>query len=234
MIVGWKIKAYLKYMQAIQAILFDLDGVIVDTAKYHFAAWRRLANSLGFDFTETENEKLKGVSRIQSLKLILEWGGIQKTEEEIQQLATMKNEWYLEYVKKMDQKEILPGIEPLLQDLKAQHIKIGLGSASKNAPLILEQIGLTHYFETIIDGNTVTKSKPDPEVFLKGAEALNCPVEQCVVFEDAEKGIQAAKAAGMLAIGVGKPESLPDADHVIAGFENFQLQDLQSIAKAYN
>ncbi|MEO1436089.1 MAG: beta-phosphoglucomutase [Bacteroidota bacterium] len=217
-------------MTKIKACIFDLDGVIVDTAKYHFAAWRRLANSLGFDFTEKENEKLKGVSRIQSLKLILTWGGITKSDEEIQELASIKNEWYLEYVRKMDEREILPGVIRLLDELKAQHIRIALGSASKNAPTILNQIGLAHYFEAIIDGNSVQKSKPDPEVFLLGAKALDCDPVHCVVFEDAAKGVQAAKAANMLAIGVGTPESLPLADHVIPGFEHFSLTNLQEIA----
>lgn len=217
-------------MTKIKACIFDLDGVIVDTAKYHFIAWRRLANSLGFDFTEAENEKLKGVSRIKSLELILEWGGIRKTNEEIQELARTKNEWYLEYVRKMDDREILPGVLDLLDELKANNIRIALGSASKNAPTILNQIGLTHYFEAVIDGNSVTKSKPDPEVFLLGAETLGCDPVDCVVFEDAAKGVQAAKAANMLAIGVGTPESLPLADQVIPGFEHFSLTKLQAIA----
>ncbi|MEM6725294.1 MAG: HAD-IA family hydrolase, partial [Bacteroidota bacterium] len=160
------------------------------------------------------------------------WGGLSKSPEEIQELATIKNEWYLEYVQKMDEREILPGVLDFLNELQAQDIRIALGSASKNAPTILHQIGITPYFEAVIDGNSVKKSKPDPEVFLLGAQALNCEPASCVVFEDAAKGIQAAKAADMLAIGVGEPESLALADQVIEGFAHFSWSQLQEIATA--
>lgn len=203
----------------IQACLFDLDGVIVDTAKYHYQAWRRLANSLGFDFSEEENEQLKGVSRVRSLEIILEMGGVQKTEAEREALAAQKNEWYLEFINEMTPAEILPGVVNFLDDLRERGMRIGLGSASKNAPRILERIELTPYFEAIIDGNKTTRSKPDPEVFLKGAKELDARPQNCVVFEDAPKGIDAALNGGFYAIGVGEPQNLGHAHLVIAGFE---------------
>lgn len=207
----------------IKACIFDLDGVIVDTARYHFVAWKKLANALGFDFDEAFNEKLKGVSRIESLNLILEKGGVTLTESEKEQWAARKNDWYLEYIEKMTEDEILPGVAAFLQSCRAEGIKIGLGSASKNAPMILERIGLMEYFDVIIDGNKTSRSKPDPEVFLLGAQALSCEPRECVVFEDAEKGIEAALAGGFFAVGVGTKEQLPEAHLVISGFENIDL-----------
>lgn len=209
-----------------QGCIFDLDGVIVDTAKYHFLAWRRLANTLGFDFDEAQNEKLKGVSRVESLNLILQWGGVEKTGQEKQILMDDKNGWYLEYIDKMTPEEILPGVIDFLTDLKQKNIKIGLGSASKNAGRILERIGLTGFFDTIVDGNQVTASKPDPEVFLKGAENLRLSPGDCIVFEDAEKGIEAAINGGFRAVGVGKKEQLPAAHLVIGGFQNVTFDDI--------
>lgn len=204
----------------IQACIFDLDGVIVDTAKYHFTAWRRLANSLGFDFTEAENEQLKGVSRIQSLEIILGLGGVEKTAEEIQALAVKKNDWYLDLINEMDENEILPGIESFLKELQEKGIKIALGSASKNAPIILDKVGLTHFFEAVIDGTKTTKGKPDPQVFQMGAEALGVEAENCLVFEDAPKGVEAALAGNMYCIGIGEVENLGKAHHVMRSFEN--------------
>lgn len=214
----------------IQACLFDLDGVIVDTAKYHFQAWRKLANDLGFDFTSEQNEMLKGVSRIESLKLILDIGGVSKTEQEILELAEKKNEDYLHFVNQMDQKEILPGVESFIQDLRANHIKIVLGSASKNAVKILEKIKLIGLFDAIIDGTKTTRSKPDPQVFLMGAKAVEIPNEFCVVFEDAPKGVQAAQAANMYAVGVGEAQVLSHADQVIEGFDGLDYGFIKSIS----
>lgn len=204
----------------IQACIFDLDGVIVDTAKYHFTAWRKLANSLGFDFTEAENEQLKGVSRIKSLEIILGIGAVEKTAEEIQALAVKKNEWYLNLIGEMNKSEILPGVETFLNELQSKGIKIALGSASKNAPVILEKVGLTHFFEAIIDGSKTTKGKPHPQVFLMGAEALGVAPKHCLVFEDAPKGVEAALAGNMYCIGIGTKENLGKAHHVMEGFQN--------------
>ena len=213
-------------MTKIKACLFDLDGVIVDTAIYHFQAWRRLANELGFDFTEHQNEQLKGVSRMESLDLILGWGNVTLSEEEKLNWATRKNDWYLDLVKEMTPKEVLPGVKKFLVLLRENNIKIALGSASKNAKLILERIEMLPYFDAIIDGNRITKSKPDPEVFLLGAEATNCEPEECVVFEDAVAGVKAGKSGGMRVIGVGQPDILIEADLVISGFEKMTLEML--------
>lgn len=209
-----------------KACLFDLDGVIVDTAIYHFKAWRRLANELGFDFTEHQNEQLKGVSRMESLELILQWGGVTLSDEEKQHWAARKNEWYLAYVNQMTPQEVLPGVRDFLDSLRKAGIGIALGSASKNARLILERIDMLDAFDAVIDGTHTTKSKPDPEVFLLGAQALHQNPADCVVFEDAVAGIEAAHRGGMKAVGVGSPEVLTEADVVITAFTETSLTKL--------
>ena len=206
--------------------IFDLDGVLVDTAKYHYWAWKRLAKELGFDFSEQHNERLKGVSRMASLDILLEVGGIKDLPEEKQNLAAKKNTWYVAYINRMTPDEILPGVLDFLHQLKAAHVKTALGSASKNAPLILKRTGLARFFDAIIDGNTITKAKPDPEVFLLGAQALGVPAEHCVVFEDAEAGVEAALRAGMKCVGVGNPTILHKATVVIPGLEGLTWQQL--------
>jgi len=196
------------------AFIFDLDGVIVDTAKYHYLAWRNLANALGFDFTEEQNELLKGVSRIQSLEILLSLGKVKLPGAEKEKLLLQKNKEYLEYVNKMTSEEILPGVNDLLNFLEINDIKYALGSASKNAPLILEKVGLLNRFAAIVDGNDVSKAKPNPEVFLIGAKKLGMNPENCVVVEDAIAGIQAANAAKMISIGIGDANVLNEADYV--------------------
>ena len=214
-------------MNKIETCIFDLDGVICDTAKYHFKAWRRLANELGFDFTEEDNEKLKGVSRVESLNLILKWGNIVENDEEVKALyAEKKNNWYLEFILRMTPDEILPGVKAFLDELKAKNVKIVLGSASKNSKTILDKIQLTHYFDAIIDGNSTTKSKPDPEVFNLGAEAVGSKAKNCVVFEDAEKGVEAALDGGFYTVGVGHPDVLDEAHIVIPGFEYIEFAEV--------
>lgn len=192
--------------------IFDLDGVIVDTAKYHFLAWKNLANNLGFEFTETHNELLKGVSRVRSLEILLDIGKVKISEEKKQKFLISKNEEYLEYIKKMDATEILPGASELLDTLDDLGIKYVLGSASKNAPLILKQVNLFNRFAGIVDGNSVSKAKPDPEVFLIGAKKLNLPPENCVVLEDAIAGVEAANKAHMISVGIGDKSILSEAD----------------------
>jgi len=215
--------------QKIKAIIFDLDGVIVDTAVFHYQAWKKLANSMGFDLTEAQNEKLKGISRLESLDILLEIGKINSmSDEEKQQLATKKNEWYRENILKMTPQDILPGVKNFLAELKKADYKIAIGSSSKNAGTILERIGMKNFFDAVVDGTKITRSKPDPEVFLKGAQELNIPPEQCLVFEDAESGIEAAKNAGMKTIGVGNPENLPQADKVIPGFQNVNISIIEN------
>ncbi|TLU99192.1 beta-phosphoglucomutase [Dyadobacter luticola] len=213
-------------MPSIKACLFDLDGVIVDTAKYHYLAWRELANDLGFDISLEQNERLKGISRMESLEIILSIGGVVLTEEEKLARAAEKNRRYLELCKQMTPGDTLPGVRRFMEELKSNRILLGLGSASKNATVILNSIDMLHYFDTIVDGNRLTRGKPDPQVFQLGAEDLGVGAEHCAVFEDAVAGIQSAKAAGMFAIGVGAPSVLTEADLVIPGFETFSYTDL--------
>ncbi|MDB5122738.1 MAG: yvdM [Mucilaginibacter sp.] len=216
-------------MTKYNACIFDLDGVIVDTAVYHYKAWKRLANELGFDFTEENNEKLKGVSRVRSLELILEWGGVTKTEAEKEELATRKNDWYVEMINHMTPAEILPGAKEFLEACRAAGIKTALGSASKNSMTILDHINLTNLFDAIIDGNKVTNAKPDPEVFLKGAEALHVSPSECVVFEDAIAGVEAAINGGMKVVGIGSPKVLKEADLVVSGLNEMSLERLNKL-----
>ena len=196
-----------------KAFIFDLDGVIVDTAKYHFLAWKELANSLGFDFTEQQNELLKGVSRVKSLEILLDLGHIELSQAEKDKYLHEKNEQYLSYIAKMDTREILPGIPELLAFLKTEKIPFALGSASKNARLILENLKLLDDFDTIVDGNDVSTAKPDPEVFLIAAERLGIEPKDCIVIEDAFAGVQAANSAGMTSVAIGDPEVLKGADY---------------------
>jgi beta-phosphoglucomutase len=216
-------------MSTIKACIFDLDGVIVDTAVYHYKAWKRLANELGFDFTEEDNEKLKGVSRVESLELILGWGGVTKTAAEKQELATRKNDWYVEMISHMTPAEILPGAKEFLEACRAAGLKTALGSASKNSTTILNNIKIVDLFDAIIDGNHVSKSKPDPEVFLKGAEAVGVVPADCVVFEDAIAGIQAAINGGMKSVGIGSPDVLTKADMVVSGLDEMTIEKLNSL-----
>lgn len=216
-------------MSTIKACIFDLDGVIVDTAVYHYKAWKRLANHLGFDFTEEENEKLKGVSRVRSLQLILEWGGVAKSAEEQAQLADLKNSWYVEMIQEMQPEEILPGAKEFLVAVRQAGLKTALGSASKNSRTILEKVGLIELFDVIIDGNTVSASKPDPEVFLRGAESLGLDPSVCVVFEDAIAGVQAAIAGGMKVVGIGDEKTLTGANLVISGLDEMNLDKLYNL-----
>ncbi|WP_333865499.1 beta-phosphoglucomutase [Sphingobacterium sp.] len=201
---------------SVRAVLFDLDGVLVDTAIYHFQAWRRLASELGYSFSVVDNEQLKGVSRVESLELILNWAGLEKSETEKADLLTKKNQWYLELIEQLNPEHLLAGSLDLLKKLQEKGIKIALGSASKNALGILEKTGIIAYFDALIDGNVVQLSKPNPEVFLKGAEVLGIEPAYCLVLEDAQAGIDAARAAGMQVIGVGQAEHLNGADLVVA------------------
>jgi len=195
--------------------IFDLDGVLVDTARYHYLAWKRLAGELGFNFTESDNERLKGVSRIHSLEILLETGGIAMAADEKEKAAARKNAWYVEYLLTLDESALLAGTKSYLLWLRESGIRIALGSASKNAALILERLNIAAMFDAVIDGNSVAKAKPDPEVFLQGAQALGMMPGNCVVFEDALAGIEAAKAGGMRVIAVGNPVLLPGADRYI-------------------
>lgn len=213
----------------IKACLFDLDGVIVDTARYHFIAWKALAKELGFEFTEKDNERLKGVSRMRSMDILLEIGGIEFPQEKKQELATRKNEHYRSFITQMKPDEILPGSTEFIKELKEHKIKIALGSASKNAMTILDRLQLTDWFDAVIDGTKVSNAKPDPEVFLKGAEELNVLPGECVVFEDAEAGVEAALAGGMKCVGIGNPEILGNAHLVVSGLHEMSFEKLSKL-----
>ncbi|MCK0146262.1 beta-phosphoglucomutase [Arenibacter sp. F26102] len=204
--------------------IFDLDGVIVDTAKYHYLAWRKLANALGFEFTEEQNEQFKGVSRKRCLEILLNIGGIQATKEQFNSWLVEKNEDYLSLIENMDESEILPDVQKVLSFLKNHNMPIALGSASKNARPILEKVKLMDYFDVVVDGTHVTKAKPDPEVFLIAAEQLGVHPEDCVVFEDAVAGIEAANNAGMLSIGIGEAKVLSKANFVFANFTEIDVK----------
>ena len=216
-------------MTDIKACIFDLDGVIVDTAKYHFIAWRELAAELGFEFTEAHNERLKGVSRMTSLEILLEVGGLTLNDEQKLKLAAQKNNRYVSYIEKMTPDEILPGVVSFLNELRLAGIKTAIGSASKNTPLILERLKLEKFFDAVIDGNKVAEAKPNPEVFLKGASELGLEPKNCIVFEDAVAGVEAAHNGGMKCVGIGFPEILTEADMVIPGFQRFNLSKLKEI-----
>jgi beta-phosphoglucomutase len=210
----------------IKGCIFDLDGVLVDTARFHFLAWKSLADRLGFEFTESDNERLKGVSRMASLEILLEIGKLAPTDIEKMEYASEKNALYLRYIEKMKPSDILPGVREFLNEIKRTGVRIGLGSVSKNAQSILSKTGITEFFDAIVDGNIISRAKPDPEVFLTGAKMLNLPPAQCVVFEDAVAGVEAAHRAGMKCVGVGSRDILTEADLVIPGFENFTMNDL--------
>lgn len=215
----------------IEACLFDLDGVIVDTAKYHYLAWKRLADELGFAFSERHNERLKGVSRMTSLEILLGVGRMagRFSLEEKEELASCKNAWYLEHIMGMTPEEVLPGVVGFLRELRGQGIKRALGSASRNAVLILDRIGIGELFDAVVDGTMITGAKPEPEIFLKGVELLGAQSARCVVFEDARAGIAAARLAGMSSIGVGDPGILSGADAVIPGFEGFTVERMMHL-----
>lgn len=210
----------------IRGFLFDLDGVLVDTAQYHFLAWQRMAAELGIHFGEAENEQLKGISRAESLNRILAWGGKTLTDAEKQHWMALKNDGYLELVRGMPADDYLPGAHEFLRASRAAGIKVALGSASKNAPLILERLGWIPLFDALVDGNVVTASKPDPEVFLEGARRLGLKPEECVVFEDSEAGVEAARRGGMKVVGIGHGL---DADLLVSGLDQLTPERAQQL-----
>ena len=213
-----------------KAFIFDLDGVLVDTAKYHYIAWKTIGTSFNFNLTETQNESLKGISRTDSLDLMLEWAGTEMNLEQKEVLLRQKNEHYLELIQEMDRTEILPGVLTILDFAKDNNVPVALGSASKNAQLILKKLDLLPYFDSIVDGTHVTHSKPNPEVFLLGAKNLKTPANQCIVFEDAAAGVAAAKAAQMVAVGIGDAKELAAADYIFSSLESIDSHLLQSLA----
>jgi len=212
-----------------KAFIFDLDGVIVDTAKYHYLAWKKIADTLNIDFTHQHNELLKGVSRVRSLEIILGLGNVEATEEQKNDWLNQKNEDYLAYIDKMDDSEILPGVMRVLNFLKDHNQPIILGSASKNARPILEKVNILNYFDDIVDGNDVSNAKPDPEVFIVGARKANQTNENSIVFEDSVAGIEAANIAGMTSIGIGEASVLNEAKFNFNNFEEISEDFLNEL-----
>lgn len=198
----------------IKGFVFDLDGVITDTSLYHTKAWRQLAEKLGVTWTKTLEDGLKGISRMDSLEMILKAGNIQDkyTQDEKVALATEKNTNYVNEIKKMTPANILPGIKAFLDDLRANGYLIALASASKNGPTVLTQLQLTDYFPKVVDPASLSKGKPDPEIYIRGAELLGLAPEACVGVEDAAAGIEAINAANEVSVGVGDATTLADAD----------------------
>lgn len=213
----------------IRACIFDLDGVIVDTARYHYLAWSRLAQELGVKFTELDNERLKGVSRMRSLEIILELGGLSLTDHDKEKLANKKNAWFVDFLERMIPEEIFPGVRPLIENLRKDGIKIGLASSSRNAKMVIQLLHIEGVFDVVVDGTMVKHSKPDPEIFLLTAEKLGVDPRDCVVFEDAEAGVEAAVNAGMKCVGVGSVTQLGKANRVIARTSDFQPAVLQQL-----
>jgi beta-phosphoglucomutase len=213
----------------IKACIFDLDGVIVDTAHYHFMAWKRLAAELGVNLTEQENEKLKGVSRMDSLEIILKLGGVAKSKQEKEALATKKNNWFVEYINEMKADEIFPGVRELIRQIRASGRKVALASSSKNAETVIELLGIASLFDVMIDGTMIVHTKPDPEIFLLAASRLTITPKECLVFEDAEAGVEAAVRAGMKCIGVGSTEQLGKANLVVKNTADFDLKNLNTL-----
>jgi beta-phosphoglucomutase len=214
----------------IKACIFDLDGVIVDTAHYHFMAWKRLASELGFTLTEADNERLKGVSRMRSLEIVLEIGKVSLNEHDKEKLANKKNAWFVDYLERMAPEEIFSGVKELLAQIKSKGIKVAVASSSKNANTVVQLLGIQRDFDVIVDGTMVVNTKPDPEIFLLTARKLGVDPKDCVVFEDAEAGVDAALAAGMKCVGVGSQDLLGRANKVIDKTGEFSLHELLELA----
>lgn len=201
----------------------------MDTADYHYLSWKRLASQLGFEFSRKQNEAMKGISRMASLDVVLSIGNISASPAEKIKMAHVKNEWYKEYLQSIDESVILPGVKSFLDDLQNKDIPYALGSASKNAGLVMSKIGISDGFTAIFDGNDTICSKPDPEVFLKGAKALHIEPKDIIVFEDSYKGIEAANNGGFISCGVGLKEILHNADFIIPSFEGFSVKSLEKL-----
>lgn len=212
----------------IKGFIFDLDGVLTDTAEYHYQAWKRLADKLGIPLNHEMNEQLKGISRMDSLERILALGN--QTEkysvEEKEQLANEKNEDYKKLILNVTPNDLLPGIANLLADLKKENMRLALASASKNGPVIMEKLGIADLFDTVVDPASLANGKPDPEIFIKGAEQLQLRPEECVGVEDAQAGIESINAAGIFSVGVGTKEMMKNADYAVSDTSELKLSDI--------
>ncbi len=216
----------------IKGFIFDLDGVIVDTAKYHYLAWKSLANSLGFDLSEEENEQLKGVSRVESLEYILKLGKVTLSDNEKSKFLYSKNDQYINLLDELSSDDILPGIMNLLDEIKNAKMGLALGSASKNSKPILSKLGILEMFDFISDGNSTSKSKPDPEVFYIAAKGIGLNPSDCVVVEDSIKGLEAAKTGGFMSIGLGDAKVLANSDATFESLEGITLTKIQNLYKS--
>ena len=213
----------------IRGCIFDMDGVIVDSAKHHFTAWKMLAEELSIPFTKEDNKLLKGLSRIDSLEKILSLGSLELNSKTKLQLMEKKNALFLYLVSKMGEYEILPGVKDLILELRREGVGVCLGSSSKNATVILKNINLFNLFDGVVDGNHITLSKPDPEVFLKGAEILGLAPSECIVLEDAASGVEAALSGGFFALGIGDASELSRANSVVSDLYGMTLKKLNQI-----
>jgi beta-phosphoglucomutase len=217
------VRAGLQYAAPFRAALFDLDGVIVDTARHHFLAWRRLAREFGFELTAEAAEGIKGVRRDQALEVVLAAGGVNVDSGEKPRLTERKNDWYVESIADVGESDLLPGARSLLEALRERGVSVALVSASRNAPFLLDRLGIRGLFDVVLDGNAGLPPKPDPQMVLRAAELLNADPSACFVVEDAESGLAGARAAGMAAIGVGDPSVLPSADVVVRSLLDIDL-----------
>lgn len=214
-------------MRAIKGFIFDLDGVLVDTARFHFLAWKRLAREeFNFELTPELNEQFKGVNRIACMKLLCQWTGAALSDAQFTEMTDRKNGWYVEYVERMTPEDVLPGALGFVKACREAGLKCAIGSASKNCQLVLARTGLGPWFDAVSDGTVVTRAKPDPEVFLKAAEMLGLPPSECAVFEDAQAGVEAAMAGGMKAVGIAAPGALKGFDACYPGLRAIDLNGL--------
>lgn len=207
-------------MGLIKAAMFDLDGVVADTTKYHFLAWEKLSLEIGYNLSENENESLKGLSREESLSKILDFSNINLSKQKFKDCLVAKNSYYLQFIEGISSKDILPGVKKFLINLKSNCIKVSLCSSSRNAKKIVQKLGLLKFFDFVVDGNDIKKSKPNPEIFLIASEKLKIKPKNCLVFEDAQSGINAAKNAGMFVIAIGNKKNLRNAEHYFPSFQN--------------
>ena len=208
-----------------KAVLFDLDGVVVYTDAYHYRAWKRLADEEGWRFDETLNDRLRGVSRLASLEIILEHNGVELTSERKEEFAARKNEYYKALLETIDETALVPGALDFIRALRREKVLIGLGSSCRNAQLVLDKLGIAELFDAAVTGNDITRSKPDPEIFLLGARMLGVEPAECVVFEDAPSGVEAALAGGMTAVGFGPTEGLEAADILVASYDRLDYAE---------
>jgi beta-phosphoglucomutase len=207
----------------IQGLIFDLDGVLVTTEENHYLAWKRIADALKIPFDEHENENLKGVSRADSLRYLLRLGNLEVDAHKFEALLEEKNSYYLDSIAHISRDQMLPGALNLLLEARNKGLLLAVGSSSKNAKFILQKLGIKDWFRTIVDGHGVSTPKPHPEVFLNAAAGLGLPVSACLVFEDAQSGVEAAKAGGFRAIGVGNPAIQPLCDDFYSSLELFSI-----------